>query len=47
MRSAERPGISEVSDAFNAVPDGADYLMFAEENAIGKHPEWRCRRSAR
>ncbi len=39
MRSAERPGISEVSDAFNAVLDGADYLMFAEETAIGKHPE--------
>ena len=39
MRSAEQPGISEVSDAFNAVLDGADYLMFAEETAIGKHPE--------
>jgi len=39
MRSSEQPGISEVSDAFNAVLDGADYLMFAEETAIGKHPE--------
>lgn len=39
MRSAEQPGISEVSDAFNAVLDGADYLMFAEETAIGRHPE--------
>jgi len=39
MRSAEQPGISEVSDAFNAILDGADYLMFAEETAIGKHPE--------
>jgi len=39
MRSAEQPGISEVSDAFNAVLDGADYLMFAEETAVGKHPE--------
>src|SRR2546429_8733646 len=39
MRPAEAPGISEVSDAFNAVLDGADYLMFAEETAIGKHPE--------
>ena len=39
MSSAEQPGISEVSDAFNAVLDGADYLMLAEETAIGKHPE--------
>lgn len=39
MRSAEQPGISEVSDAFNAVLDGADYLMFAEETAVGRHPE--------
>jgi len=39
MRSAEQPGISEVSDAFNAVLDGADFLMFAEETALGKHPD--------
>src|SRR5438132_1059900 len=39
MRSAEQPGISEVSDAFNAVRDGARFLIFAEETAIGKHPE--------
>jgi len=39
MSSAEQPGISEVNDAFNAVLDGADYLMLAEETAIGKHPE--------
>jgi pyruvate kinase len=39
MRADEQPGISEVSDAFNAVLDGADYLMLAEETAIGKHPE--------
>ncbi len=39
MRSAEEPGISEVSDAFNAVLDGADYLMLAEETAVGRHPE--------
>jgi len=39
MRSEHQPGISEVSDAFNAVLDGADYLMFAEETAIGKHPD--------
>lgn len=39
MRSAQQPGISEVSDAFNAVLDGADYLMLAEETAIGVHPE--------
>ena len=39
MRSAEQPGISEVSDAFNAVLDGADYLMLAEESAVGIHPE--------
>jgi pyruvate kinase len=39
MRSAQEPGISEVSDAFNAVLDGADYLMLAEETAIGQHPE--------
>ncbi len=39
MRADEQPGISEVSDAFNAVLDGADYLMLAEETAIGRHPE--------
>src|SRR6266581_4205717 len=39
MRADDQPGISEVSDAFNAVLDGADYLMLAEETAIGKHPE--------
>jgi pyruvate kinase len=39
MRSAQEPGISEVSDAFNAVLDGADYLMLAEETAVGDHPE--------
>ncbi len=39
MSAAEQPGISEVSDAFNAVLDGANYLMLAEETAIGKHPE--------
>lgn len=39
MRSQQQPDISEVSDAFNAVLDGADYLMFAEETAIGAHPE--------
>jgi pyruvate kinase len=39
MRSAQEPGISEVSDAFNAVLDGANYLMLAEETAIGQHPE--------
>jgi len=39
MRADDQPGISEVSDAFNAVLDGADFLMLAEETAIGKHPE--------
>jgi len=39
MQNEKQPGISEVSDAFNAVLDGADFLMFAEETAIGKHPD--------
>jgi len=39
MVTRVRPSRAEVSDIFNAIIEGSDALLLAEETVIGKHPE--------
>jgi pyruvate kinase len=38
MVSRKRPSRAEVSDIVNAVLEGSEGLLLAEETAIGRHP---------
>lgn len=38
MRRHKRPSRAEVTDVFNAVLEKSEYLLLAEETAIGKYP---------